>query len=76
VRDVVVPSLAHFSPAGRHRDLDRRAVEREIGARIWTVEPLITDERQGQTWPLWESSGQHASRVGPQAEAALVDHLT
>jgi hypothetical protein len=46
VRDVVAPNLAHFSQAGRHRELSRKAIERQIGARIWVVEPLISDRQR------------------------------
>lgn len=41
VRDVVVPGLNHLSRAGQHASPQKRAAERQIGGRIWTVHPVI-----------------------------------
>ena len=55
VRDVVAPNLAHFSQAGRHRELSRKAVEREIGARLWVAEPVIGFPRE--VWrQIWSNN--------------------
>ncbi|HEV7827622.1 MAG TPA: recombinase family protein, partial [Pseudonocardiaceae bacterium] len=37
VRDVVVPSLNHFSRAGQHASLEKAVIEKQIGAQIWSL---------------------------------------